>query len=371
METLSIVVMNWRDRCNPAAGGAEVYVHEAAKRWARWGHDVTLLTSRFPGSPEGETLDGVAVLRQGTRYTVYRRVRQTYLESYRGRADAVLDAINTIPFFTPRYVDGSTRLVSLIFQLAREGWFYEMPYPVALVGRYLLEDRWLALYADLPTIAISESTRNDLQALGFRRVAVVPPGMSSPPPGNEPFEKEARPTLLFLGRLKRYKLPHEAIAAFKLIRAEIPEAQLWIVGDGYMRDRLERQAPPGVTFFGHVGDIQKSALIRRAHVLLFPSVREGWGLGVTEANALGVPAIGYDVPGLRDSIHDGMTGCLVPPHDVRAMADAALGLLKDPARLHRMAGAAVTWANTLDWDTTAKSMLGILASGVGSTVESV
>lgn len=371
METLSIVVMNWRDTHNPAAGGAEVYIHEAAKRWASWGHDVTLLTSRFPGSPEAETIDGVAVRRYGTRYTVYRSVKQTYLGTLRDRADAVLDAINTIPFFTPKYVDEGTRLVCLVFQLAREGWFYETPYPIAVIGRYLLEERWLGLYADLPSIAISESTRKDLQAIGFKRLVVIPPGMTPPASEAGALQKEDRPTLLFIGRLKKYKLPDEALSAFQMVRTQIPEAQFWIVGDGYMRERLERQAVPGVTFFGRVGEAEKSALTRRAHVLLFPSVREGWGLGVTEANALGVPAIGYDVPGLRDSIRNGVTGCLVSAHDVRGMANAAVSLLKDQQRLHEMADSAVAWANTLDWDTTAESILGVLKSGVEPTEASM
>ncbi len=365
METLSIVVMNWRDLRNPAAGGAEVYTHEVARRWAGLGHDVALLTSRYPGSPESEIIDGVTIRRQGTRYTVYRRVKQAYLAAYQGRADVVLDAINTIPFFTPKYVDDSAHLFSLIFQLAREGWSYELPLPVAVVGRYLLEDRWLRLYTALPAITISDSTKRDLQNLGFEHIYVVPPGrpVITPIPT---VEKEEKPTLLFIGRLKKYKLPDEAIEAFRLVRSRVPDARLWIVGDGYMRQKLTRRAPPGVTFFGRVGEAEKAALTMRAHVLLFPSVREGWGLGVTEANALGVPAIGYDVPGLRDSIRHGVTGYLVPAHDVGRMAEEAIGMLQNRERRQQMERAALAWARTFDWDVTAKSMLECFMSEPGS-----
>lgn len=362
METLSIVVMNWRDIRNPAAGGAEVFTHEVTRRWAKRGHDVTLLTSRYAGSPDAEVIDGVDVRRQGTRYTVYHQVKRVYLESYRGHVDVVVDEINTIPFFTPKYVNDGARLFSLIFQLAREGWFYETPYPLAVLGRYLLEERWLRLYSDLPAFTISESTKRDLVALGFRKVAVVPPGIPSGP-GDLRFEKELRPTLLYIGRLKKYKLPDEAVAAFRMVRERIPDAQLWIVGDGYMLKQLEKRAPPGVSFFGWVDEAYKTALTAKAHILLFPSVREGWGLGVTEANALGVPAIGYDVPGLRDSIRQGVSGVLVAPHDVQGMADAAVALLKDERRLRELADGALRWAKSLDWDATANQMLQSIAEG--------
>ncbi len=356
METLSIVVMNWRDVHNPNAGGAEVFTQEVASRWARRGNDVSLLTSRYVGSSEQEVIGGVKVRRQGTRFTVYHEVRQAYLKSYRGRADVVLDEINTIPFFTPRYVKDRTQVFCLIHQLAREGWFYETPFPLALLGRYLLEDRWLALYADVPTFTVSESTKQDLVDLGFTKVLVVPEGKSVDSPGRG-VEKATNPTLLYVGRLKKYKLPQDAIAAYRLVKARVPGARLWIVGDGYMRKRLERHAPAGVTFFGRVEEDEKVALTKQAHILLFPSVREGWGLGVTEANALGVPAIGYDVPGLRDSIKAGSTGILVPPHDVTGMADAAVGLLMNPQRLEDFSQAALAWAAGFNWDATADTML--------------
>ncbi len=357
METLSIVVMNWRDIRNPDAGGAEVFTHEVARRWVSAGHEVTLLTSGYTDGAVKEDIDGVHVIRRGSRFTVYRRARQTYLESYQGRTDVVVDEINTIPFFTPKYVRDGTRLFALIHQLAREGWFYETPLPIAIVGRYLLEDRWLRLYTRVPTFAVSESTSRDLKALGFERVFIAPEG-STPAPKTALPEKEPTPTLLFVGRLKKYKLPDHAISAFGVVREQIPDARLWIVGDGYLRKRLERSCPQGVTFFGHVPEATKLKLMERAHVLLFPSVREGWGLGVTEANAFGVPAVGYDVPGLRDSIRNGVTGRLVAASDAQAMGQAALELLTDERLLHQMARTALAWARGLSWQKTADTMLG-------------
>jgi glycosyltransferase involved in cell wall biosynthesis len=104
-------------------------------------------------------------------------------------------------------------------------------------------------------------------------------------------DKEERLTLLFVGRLKRVKKPDHAIRAFQMVGEMLHDARLWIVGDGYLRDKLERMAEQGVEFMGRVEDSMKVELMTRAHVLLFPAVREGWGLSITEANARGTPAV--------------------------------------------------------------------------------
>jgi len=360
METRSILIMNWRDIRNPEAGGAEVYTHEVAKRWVEWGHEVMLLTSSFSQAAYEETLDGVQIVRKGDRFTVYRHVRRTFSERFRQWPEAVIDEINTRPFFAPRYVDHGTPVFALIFQLAREFWSYETPFPLSLLGRYWLEDHWLRQYREVPTFTISKSTESDLVSLGFREVTVVPAGVSVPPLDGLP-EKNEAPTLVYLGRFKRAKLPDHALKAFDLVRSQLPAARLWMVGDGYLRSQLERRAPPGVTFFGRVSEPQKLELLRRAHVLLSPGVREGWGLTVLEANAVGTPAVGYDVPGLRDSIIQGETGICVPFGSHEALAWAALGLLQNPSARARLGENALRWARQFEWDRTARTLLSHLA----------
>lgn len=356
METLSILIMNWRDIGNPDAGGAEVFTHEVAKRWVQWGHEVTLLTSGYDHAVREESIDGVCVVRGGSRFTVYRRARQAYSERFRNRSDVVIDEINTRPFLAVRYVDGATPIFALIYQLAREYWFYETPFPVNVLGRYLLEERWLRPYQNIPTITISQSTKADLLALGFSDVTVVRPGLSVPPLREVP-KKAQRPTIIYVGRLTRAKLPSHAIRAFEIVKKRIPSAQLWIVGDGYLSRRLRRKAPEGASFFGRVPEWKKVELLLRAHVLVFPAVREGWGLTVIEANALGTPAVGYDVPGLRDSIRSGSTGLLVPFGNLASLARGISDLLGDDDLRLRMASAALEWAGSFTWETTASDIL--------------
>jgi glycosyltransferase involved in cell wall biosynthesis len=109
-----------------------------------------------------------------------------------------------------------------------------------------------------------------------------------------------------------------------------------------------------------LGFVPRDELYRRlarAHCLLVPSVREGWGLVVIEANSVGTPAVGYDVPGLRDSIRHGRTGLLATPGDSEALAQQAAGLVRDDATYAEMRSEAIRWAESFSWDSTASELM--------------
>src|SRR3990170_8294090 len=121
MEKLKILWLNWRCWLNPAMGGAEVFTHEVAKRWAEAGHDVTLFTSKFPNCKCDEVLDGIRVVRRGGKYSVYNKAKK-YYERYFSKEnfDVVIDEVNTRPFFSPKFVKNGEKIVALIHQLAKE-----------------------------------------------------------------------------------------------------------------------------------------------------------------------------------------------------------------------------------------------------------
>ena len=127
-----------------------------------------------------------------------------------------------------------------------------------------------------------------------------------------------------------------------------------MIGRGVERERLEQIArKEGIgsitRFTGFVSDDERDALLRDTRVCVFPSVREGWGLTVIEANAFGVPVVATNAPGLRDSVVDGETGFLVPDRDVEAFAERIGRLLTDDALAARMGDAARNWAKRFDW----------------------
>lgn len=354
---MNILIYNWRDIKNPAAGGAEVVTHEISKRLVLKGHKITLFTSAFAGCKENETIDGVNIIRSGGRYTVYLKAPQFY-RKHAGEYDVVVDEINTRPFMTPNFVNNGTPVIALIHQLAREFWFYETPFPINWIGNHILEDRWLRNYIDIPTITVSQSTKNDLISLGFIDITIIPEGINFKPL-IDIREKEKVPTFIFVGRMGRAKLPDHVMEAFIYIKKRMPDAKLWMVGDGKMRKKLEENKPDDVTFFGYVDGYKKHELMSRAHAILVPGVREGWGLVVTEANAMGTPAIGYDVHGLRDSIRDGETGLLCEP-DPEAMAGKAIELLNDNDLQKRLSKDALEDSRKFNWDITAMETLRVL-----------
>ncbi|MCD6411314.1 MAG: glycosyltransferase family 4 protein [Thermoplasmata archaeon] len=352
---MNVLFINWKDITHPEAGGAEVYTHEICKRLVKQGNEVTLFTSRYKGALEEEEIDGVKIVRDGGRIGVYLKVKKFYRASR--DLDVVVDEVNTRPFMTVDFV--KIPKVCLIHQLAREYWFYKTPFPLNYIGRYLLEDRWLRKYRNIKTITVSPSTKNDLMELGFRDVEIVYNGI-----GVEPLEripsKEDDFTVLFIGRLSPTKKPLDAIESFKLAGV----GKMWIVGRGNLEEKLKKRSPSNVTFFGYVSEEKKYELMRRAHLLLVPGVREGWGRVVIEANAMGTPAIGYDIPGLRDSICDGKTGLLCDPNP-RAMAENIKMLYEDEGLRKRLSENALKWSKNFSWDESAKRFYEILKEVAG------
>lgn len=298
---MRILILNWKDLAHPAAGGAEVFTEEVARALVRRGHDVTFFAAAAPGRPEHEDVHGVSIVRRGSRLGVYRAARRFWADQASHPYDIVIDEINTRPFMTPRWLH-DTPIVALIHQLAREIWFYETPFPVAVLGRYVLEPMWLRAYRDVPALTVSQSSAESLRRYhGWRDVTVVPEG-STPHPVPD-VEKEPQPTLVFVGRLVAMKRPEDVIEAFKALETRGFGGRLWMIGDGPLRERLEPHAPSGVEFLGRLNRDALLERLARAHVLVATSVREGWGLNVSEAAACGTPAIAYAVPGLVDSVH--------------------------------------------------------------------
>jgi O-antigen/teichoic acid export membrane protein len=172
---LRILAYNWRDLAHPRAGGAEVYLQSVAREWVKLGHAVTIFCASVDDRPPRELDDGVEIIRRGGRLGVYREARRYWRREGDGQYDLVVDCVNTRPFLCPRFV-GNVPIVAVVHQVAREIWRYETPWPISVLGRYLLEPTWLRAYRDVPVVTVSESSRDSLAKYGLRRVTVVPEG---------------------------------------------------------------------------------------------------------------------------------------------------------------------------------------------------
>ena len=144
-------------------GGAEVFTKEVTTRWVKAGHQVTLFTSAYIAAKSEEIIDGVRIIRSGGRFSVYFKAKQFYFEQFRREGyDVIIDEINTRPFFASKFANNGEQVFALIHQLAREYWFYETPFPISYLGYHFFEDRWLKSYIDVPTVTVSNNTKQDL-----------------------------------------------------------------------------------------------------------------------------------------------------------------------------------------------------------------
>jgi glycosyltransferase involved in cell wall biosynthesis len=356
---MRIAFFNWRDMGDPRAGGSEVFAHRVLALLAK-SHKVTLFTSGSRGRPERETIDGVEHVRFGGRFSIYALSYPCYKKHVEGRYDIIIESINGVPFFTPLFA--RERVVSFIHQLTRENWYSGLPLPLAFIG-YHVEDLLLAPYHGRLALVPSESTRSDLLRLGFRDVRVIEEAADITPPA-EPRKARAR-TVAYLGRLARSKRVDHVLEAFAKILRACPGARLIIAGSGPEERRLMKLASrlgiAGSTeFAGRVSEERKAEILSSSHLALFPGTREGWGLVVLEANACGTPVIGYDVPGLRDSIRDGVNGFLVPEGDADAMAAKSISLLKDTKALEKLSAGAKRHSEKFSWERTARELAAAL-----------
>ena len=350
---MRILLVNWQDRENPQAGGAEIHLHEIFGRLAHRGHEVTLLCGGWPSCPPRATLDGVEVIRIGTRLTWPALARGAYRRLFGGHPhDVLVEDINKMPLFTPRW--GAERVVALVPHLFGGTAFQELAAPLATV--VWLSERPLAReYRGVPFHAISESTADDLVARGIRRelIRVIYPGIDTNHYTPAPELRSAAPLFSYLGRLKRYKGIDLVIRAFA--QAAIPDATLEIAGAGDYRTSLERLAESldlrgRARFLGRISEADKVSLLRRSWALAFASPKEGWGITNLEAAACGTPVVASNSPGIRESVRDGDTGFLVPHGDTAAFAAALRRIAGSPTLVGTLGAQARTFAESFTWE---------------------
>ncbi len=290
--------------------------------------------------------------------------RALYLLLHGGRFDRVLDVSNGIPFFAPLFCGNP--VVLLVHHVHERQWFSEFPSALAAIG-WFLESRGVPwLYRDRPVIAVSPTTRDALVSLGlpYSQIQVVYNGMESP--GNLPNRERDAHRVAYVGRIKRYKRLDQLVKTIDALRHEFPDVHLDIAGDGDARARLtatvERlHLSEHVTIHGYVDDATKAEILLSASVFATPSMHEGWGLSVIEANAYGCPAVAYRVPGLQVAILDGKTGLLADSDE--AFTDAVGTLLRDEVLRQRMSETALQWAQRFDWEACARQTQEILSLG--------
>lgn len=354
---MKILWLSWKDRSHPQAGGAEHISGEFMDRLVADGHTVRHITALYPKAPAHETTTvGVEVFRTGNRYTTYLKAQRTYKSMMKNWPDIVIDEMNTIPYFSYSY-SKDAKTVLLAYQLAREVWFYQMIFPLSLIG-YMAEPIMLRFMSHHYPLVLTESqsTKQDLEKYGFSRVEVFRAATKLLPTSSLT-PKKSLTTILSLGSIRPMKRTLHAVKAFELARDKNLDLKLVVAGDttGSYAQKVLRYAhssrhADAIQIRGRVSEEERNELMESASLILLTSIKEGWGLTVTEANLRGTPAVAYDTDGLRDSIRAGETGLLCEPGKPERMADCISSILDRPADYDAMRRKAWIWSKQFNFD---------------------
>jgi len=364
-QKLNILIFNWRDLAHVWSGGAEVYIHEFAKRLVKKGHSVTLFCGNDGKSARAEVVDGIQIIRKGGNFSVYFWAFIYYMFKFRGKYDIIVDSENGTPFFMPLYA--REPVIGLVHHIhLKEVYRRHLILPVAVFAQFLETKLMPLVYRNKKMLTVSKSSKEEMENLGFGKkipIEIVNPGVDLSV--YKPTVKNSEPLILYLGRLKPYKSVDTLIKIMKNIRKTVPNAILAIAGEGESRVDLEKYVNESglsgvVKFLGRVSEKTKVDLLGKAWVVAQPSKSEGWGITVIEANACRTPVVASDIPGLRDSLNNPHSGILVAWDNLEKWTDEISKILRDKNHKEALSNYSQHWAKQFDWDLGVNKLLSIV-----------
>lgn len=298
-----ILVLSQRDIMHPYAGGAEWFIHNVSKEIAKEVHLVHLSSWNEKQNMREEWIDGIHYIRKGNGlFSVILEGIKFYFKN-RKEIILVIDHSNTHQFFT--FLWARSKRVFLIHQLSQEIWEYFLGKFLGKIMKFM--ENFLLLLSRGTTITVSNSTRIDLENKGFKKVYVCPQGNANKYSELPNIDKK-EDYLIYMGRLVPYKRVEDAIMLAQKLNKKI-----YIVGHGSKRyeaylEEFSENLGVDCEFLGFLKKQDKDDLAERAHMLIMPSIREGWGIVVTEAGNLGTPSLVYPVNGTIEITDYGNTG---------------------------------------------------------------
>lgn len=357
---MHILLLTWKDIRHPAKWWAELVMYNYAQRLIKRWHTVTWFSSKFPETHEEEYVDGVHIIRRYSMYTNwlffplwYRKFRKT------SPPDIIIDQAGWIPFLSFFY----ERYRPIVFFI-HHIWDQEFSRIPLFWWWFKWMYRWMiAQYKDVPTVTVSDSTRKELEEeFWFTKewIHVIKNASDITPIVSLDIQKK-QDRIIFLGRLMSIKRVEDAILSFHHLVSDprFSHYMLDIIGndqDIQYKNKLirliqQKDLQDKVLFHGSVSKEWLQDLFPCYRAILVPSKKEWFWLVVIEANSYGVPALGYDVAWLRDSIHDGKNGFLLPDGDVYALWEKLKILCSDISLQEKMAVQSLEYVKNLEnWD---------------------
>lgn len=368
---MKILWFTWKDQKNSRSGGAELVATELAKRFVSDGHEVTFMTSKEKGLDFKEKQNDYKIIRVGNKFSVYWKAFRYYKNNLNGQFDLVIDELNTVPFFTKFYTKEKSFL--FVHQLARKVWFYQAIFPFSLIG-YLLEPFYLKLIKNSKVITISNSTKKDLEKIGFRKenIEIISEGIDMDLMDDvSNIEKYNNPTILCLGSIRSMKRVDHVIKSFEIAKETKKDLNLIIAGEkvgNYGKKVINTinssKYKDSIHYLGKVNKDKKKEILQKSHLLCVTSVKEGWCLTVTEANSQGTPALVYDVDGLRDSVKNNKTGLITDKNNPKELSKKIIYFFNSKKDTDRLRLNAWRWSKEITFDRSYKELETFLKNNI-------
>lgn len=343
-------MLNWRDPKNPLAGGAERVTEGYMSALRERGHEVFWFTNTFPGASPEDEISGIKIVRAGFKATSVFAAWKWYRRQ--PRFDLVIDQHHGIPWYAPWWC--KTNCIAYLHEVLGPIWDVFYRWPTSAIGRYQeCATHWL--YRNVQFWTASATTKAILESHGVRKVKLIPYGVHTvalPKLDSKPLTPPIR--LIMVSRLAPNKrIDHGILALAKLVEKGV-DATLTIVGSGDMEAACRMLAAQlgltaRVVFTGRLSEPDKDKELEKAHLLLHTSLREGWGLNVIEANAMGTPAVVYPVAGLTESTLHDQTGLVAEAETPDALADSVIRCIRNPEKYELYRHAAWERAKSFHW----------------------
>lgn len=368
-------------------GGGERQFYEISRRIAQLGHDITVLTCRFPGQPSEEIIEGMKIIRVGlSRDPKTGGARKVILPIFSYIFKTVIQAIQSKPdiihcnTYFPVY---SGSLASFFEDIPLISTFHDV---YGLKGWIKSQDSSLwGTLGHLATffatkannkkiIAVSPQCKQKLISYGIQKdsIVIVPNGVDlnlfdsvNPPKKNN--------QILYVGRLVNFKHVDWLLHAFSYLLKEVPDAFLKVVGSGPEWTNLHELAnelgiSSRVLFTGKTSTYEEvTKYFKESKMLVLPSVVEGEAIVLKEAMAASLPVIAMNVPGsgVLSLLHDKKNGYLVKPGDPNLLCEKMLQLLKSPKN-EKMGELGRKLIESHDWNIIAERTLRIYSQIIES-----
>ncbi len=360
---MRILWLTHRDPLNPKAGGAERIVEEVSKRLATSGNEMTIFAPQFTNSRIEESLHGVRIVRRGGNISAHLALPIFLLREH---FDVIIaDLGHAVPWVSPKVM--KRKVIVHFLHLHRRS----LPGQVNKILAFAissLEKCYSLFYPGTRFVTISNTSLSDLTEIlhiKAEKCTVIRPGVNSDIYVQR--AKTASPSIIYFGGMRDYKRPYESLYVLKHLTVKFPDTTLTAVGDGPSKIKMMQLArdmgmSDHVNFTGRVEAVKLSELVASSWLNVHTSVAEGWGLSIIEAASAGTPTVGYEVPGVTESIESGKNGIKVKNGDRDALFNAAEQIISKPEKWW---SSSVEVGRKYSWDDTAEKWGKILREESG------